>query len=324
MKNNELFELVEKFNHLHPSTRQTTLFPDINNEDLNLVMELFPEYDPNEEVPLLFYHDGTNWDDTVRWFMLSNTRFYCKMFYYSHPFNVVDLLPLSGINSLVIKKNLISDNTLTINEHKIGSLILYSRREASYLNEIVGLILNNTEKEDIKDASICMYEKEYLPKGWENLENSQLFSVARDYFSRANIARRNWGFEFFYYGPYIPETILERTRSTYANYDTKEEVCLLLVENISVSRVGVIESSGFILTNKYLYYKLKPSIIDRFIIKKVPLNAIRNIKIKAKLLIGWLHLNKQKPLGLTQFSILTKRDAQALQEVMEKFIKALD
>ncbi len=316
-----LLELVKEYYYQYSSTKQTTLYPDINEEQLCLVREVFSEYNPAEEIPLIFYLDGPNWDDTVRWFMLSNKRFYCKMFYYTHSFNVVDCLPLSGINSLVIKKNIIFDNTIKINGHKIGSLILYSRREASYLNEIIGLILNKVEKEDILDVSICNYERDYLPVGWENLENAQLFKIARDYFSRTNLGRRNWGFEGFYYGPFIPKDILERARRIYADYDSEQEVCIFLVDNTFVGNFGSIEPSGFVITNKYLYYKLSQSLVGKYIINRISLNDIKRIKIKCRF-TGWFIINNNKPLVLNHFTLGVK--TKAFQEVIEIFIKALN
>lgn len=307
MENNTLTELVEKYNRHKTSTiRQTIIYPDVSNEDLSRIIDLFPEeYDHEAEVPLLFYLDGPNWDDTIRWFMLSNKKLYCKLFYYTHAFNVVDCWALSGIEKIEIKKNYILDNRFIVNGHKIGSLILFSKREASYLNNVIELMLNNNDKEEITDVSSCTYEKNYLPKGWEDLSNAQLFIIARNYFSRKNLARRAWGFEDFHYGPFIPTTTLERARNTYADYNSEDEVCILLVDNTFIGTYGSIEPSGFVVTNKYLYYKLHHSLIGKYTINKILLSDIKRIRVKTGFK-GSLFINNNKPYILNNLHLQRK------------------
>lgn len=321
MESRIILEALKNFPN-QKGIRQTTLYPNINDEQKSLVQQSFPEYDPDEEEPLLFYTDGPNWDDTVRWFMLSNTNFYCKMFYYPHSFNVVDSLPLSGIESIKIYKRVIKDNILTINEHKLGSLILYSRDEAKYLNEVLRFILNHIEKDIKIDASICAYEKDYLPERWRELHNYHLFTIVSEHFAERNLARRNWGFSGFYYGPFIPAKPLERARNLYANYDPEEESCILFVDNTFVGLHGSIEPSGFVITNKHLFYKLNSSFGGRYQTRKIELSEIHNIKIKMRFRV-WLIINEGTPLWLSQFTYLSGRDVTALQEVLTGILQAI-
>jgi hypothetical protein len=97
-----------------------------------------------------------------------------------------------------------------------------------------------------------------------------LFSIAKKYFDKVNPGGRLWAFKSFYYGPFIPGQKLQEAREEYANYDDEQERPIIYVDNSRVGRMGSIDSSGLMITNRYFYYKLKMKLKDKqFIIGKI-------------------------------------------------------
>ncbi|MDD4440021.1 MAG: hypothetical protein PHS04_18605 [Tissierellia bacterium] len=77
------------------------------------------------------------------------------------------------------------------------------------------------------------------------------------------------------------------------------------------------------ITNKYVYFKLQKSYsVKNFVLGKIPLSEIKSFHIKSRY-SGWMIINGQKKFMLTNFTFLDKRDAKALEELMQRFIDEL-
>ncbi len=160
--------------------------------------------------------------------------------------------------------------------------------------------------------------------GEKRLENGFLFAIAERFFSEVNLGGHNWGFECFYYGRFIPEEKFALARDQYASYDLETEKPLIYYDNSFNGNWSSIESSGFVISNKYFYYKLVTSFTDnKYKIGKIPIAEITGFKIRAGF-TGYLTLDgHKKRFKLSKFTFLDRREARILEEVVRKIITEL-
>jgi hypothetical protein len=152
-----------------------------------------------------------------------------------------------------------------------------------------------------------------------------LFSIAKKYFDKVNPGGRLWAFKSFYYGPFIPGQKLQEAREEYANYDDEQERPIIYVDNSRVGRMGSIDSSGLMITNRYFYYKLKMKLKDKqFIIGKISIEEIKTFQIKCKFW-GWIIINPgRRTFKLSPFSFWDRKEAKVLEGLMQKLIQQLN
>lgn len=319
MSNQEILSLINEYQQNYSSNKQIILYPNIGSGLLSEVSQYFPEFDSNIETPLLFYIDGKNDDSKPKWLMLSNARLYYSILYYPDDFNVLNTIPLRNIYSLKIKHNKwIQDTYIELNSKKVGSLENRDKYEANILEQLINSVLNYCKENGIlvedKPQKLCE----------ENLENAELFSIAKKYFDEVNPGGRLWAFQSFYYGSFIPAEGLDKARQEYADFDLDKEKPIIYYDNSWVGKLGSIDSSGFVLTNKYLYYKLYKSIKDKkFSIGRIPLSKIKKFHIKSKF-FGWMILNGGRiKFKLTRFSWIDKKEAKIFEVFMQKIIQEL-
>lgn len=319
MRSDQLISLVKQYKNKHSQPKQITLYPNIGEELLNQVSETFLEFDRKAEIPLLFYIDADEYYQMPKWIMLSETRLYYSMYYYPYHFRVIDSIALNKINNFeIITRRWPRDSYVKINNKKYYSIEVKERKEVRILSEFINSILNLVERTQIEEID----SKE---EPTENLENAALFTIAKEYFGEENPGGRAWGFECFYYGPFIPKEKLEKAREEYANYDDQREKAIIYIDNSWVGRIGHIDSSGMIITNKYLYYKLKKKFKDKkFSIGRIPLKDIKSFQIKIRFW-SWIVINKGKiTFKMTQFTWLDKWDIRVLEGLMQRFIQQLN
>lgn len=321
MRNDQMISLVKQYQNDHHHFNQITFYSDIGEELLSQVNETFPEFDRNSEIPLLFYIDANEYYKMPRWFMLSDSRLYFSMYYYPYHFRVIDVIPLNKINNFeIITHKWPRDSYVKLNNRKYYSIRINEKWERKMLSEFINSVLGLAERNEIEEI-------EPQEKSTDNLENAALFSIAEEFFKEENRGGRAWGFECFYYGPFIPVDKLEKAREDYAKYDDQKERAIIYVDNSWVGRIiGHIGSSGFIITNKYLYYKLDKSYKDKkFSIGKIALADIKTFNIKSKF-SGWMIINSGKKYRfmLTQFTWWDTRDSRALERFMQKLIQELN
>lgn len=311
----QLLNIIKRFQGTGSPSNQTTLYPNITDEMRGMVEKDFAEFDPAVEEILVHYLDGPNYDSKTRWLIITNLRFYFRMFYFPYTFEVLDCIDLKEIYSLRIHRRCFRYSYVELNREKLGSLMLKTNEECRWLNAVIGSIITYIEACDSDKPEPYVDTDE-----WKDFENNELFQLARDYFEKTNLGRRVWGFAAFYYGPFIPKTKLELVKQAFADYDCEKEQPILFVDN-SWDKFGNTPTSGLLITNKYLYYKLKPSVIRDFKENKISISQLKRFYIKCGFW-GWLTINNVK-LQSHQFTFLDKRDAIAFQKIINLFIKAL-
>lgn len=319
MRSDQVISLVKQYKNNHHQLNQIAFHSHIDEELLNQVSEAFPEYDREAESPLLFYVDANEYYQMPKWIMLTETRLYYSMYYYPYQFRVIDSIALNRINSFeIITRKWPRDSFVRINDKKYYSIEVKRKKEAKILSEFINSVI------DLADRTV-IEEIDSLGESTENLENVALFTIAKEYFYEENRGGRVWGFECFYYGPFIPEEKLEIAREEYANYDDQREKAIIYIDNSWVGRIGHVDPSGLIITNKYLYYKLKKKFKDKkFSIGKILLKDIKTFQIKIRF-FSWIVINKGKiTFKMTQFTRLNKWDIRVLEGLMQKFIQTLN
>jgi len=295
---------------------QIVLYPQcMNDKYVDTVQKLFYDYNIKNEVPLLFYIDGPV-TDFSRWLMLTDHRLYYSLVYYPNNFKVLNSISLNKIRNIQIKKNRwISDTYIEINGRKIGTIDALDKRVPKILLEIIEMAMNN--------AKNITFEEE-LPEdedNIENLENRSLFDIAKQYFDEANPGGRYWAFECFYYGPFIPDDKLGEARDNYAPYGDMERP-IIYIDNSWIGHIRDIDTSGIVITNRYLYYKLATSNKSfKLSTGKIPMKSINTFRIKSGF-TGWMYINNTK-LNLTRFMIWDKKEAKVLEKLVELFIEEL-
>ena len=208
------------------------------------------------------------------------------------------------------------DFFVRINGKKYYSIEVKRKKEAKILSEFINSVIDLTDRTEKIDSP---------GEPTEKLENAALLTIAKEYFDEENRGGLVWGFECFYYGPFIPNNKLEIARADYANYDDQREKAIIYIDNSWVGRIGHVEPSGLIITNKYLYYKLYKSYKDKkFSIGKIPLIDIKSFQIKIRF-FSWIVINKGKvTFQMTRFTRLDKWDIRVLEGLMLRFIQHLN
>jgi len=112
-----------------------------------------------------------------------------------------------------------------------------------FLKKIIKIIFNNYESKSdiIEDSPRINF---YPPSEWQSLKNAELFSLVNDYFTKYNKCGRLWGFRYFFTHPFIKPESMDLAIQKYADYDPKEEVPLLFVNNLG------FRTTGIVITNK--------------------------------------------------------------------------
>lgn len=315
----EIFSAISDFKGSYMGLNQITLYPQINNEQIARVRELFPQYQYQAETPLLFYKDADVYYEMPKWLMLTERRLYFSMYYFPYKFNVLNSMLLHKINEFkIIYDRWPRDKSyIEINNKKVMSVRFKNKKEGQYLSLLVNIILKHVESAtDLNETTEHNDE--------ERLENGALFRIAEEYFDDVNPGGQKWGFDYFYYGRFIPEKELEKARQTYANYDIEKEKPIIYYDNSWIGPLGTIEISGVVITNKYLYFKLYKSFGNKkFSTGKVPLTKIWKFQIKRKI-FSWMILNSdQKKFILNRFNSSDKRNVIVLEGLMQRFIAAL-
>ncbi len=317
IKHEHMSSLVEDFVSSCPECNQATFYPNIIEESVKQVSEKFPEFDINNETPLLYCWDGSRFISTPRWMMLTDLRLYYYLDYFPEKFDALNCIKLSNINSFRMMYNKWKqDYYVEINNKKVGSLDIKNKNEKASLSNFINLVVNHT---GIQQTGVEKSEQYFD----ETLENAELFSTARDYFDEVNRGGRLWEFKDFYYGSFIPER-KQADWQDYANFDVNKEKPILFIDNSSI-RVETFNVSGVVVTNKNLYYKLHKAFGDKkFSIGMIPFSEIDNFQIKIKF-SGWMVINDGRwKLLLTRFVWVDKREAQVIQNLMQKLIKKLN
>jgi hypothetical protein len=78
----------------------------------------------------------------------------------------------------------------------------------------------------------------------------------------------------------------------YADYDPEEEIPLLFAENgtTTIRKTDKDLTGGIVITNKYIYYKLNPTLYKEAKANKIALSNLRSFKIKLRF-FGWVYIN---------------------------------
>lgn len=311
MINENLLDLIKEFRKKVTDMNQTLIYPSINNEVMEMVKRDFPSFDSKQELPLITYHDGDNSVYANRYFVITNTRLYYRIGYLPYRFEVLDCIDIRKIKNIDIKLGWL-DSYIQINNKKIGSIQLNSKEEAKYIKELVNIIIINLQEsyEIQGDFSDSIIDYPIV----KNMDNYRLFSIAKEYFAEINLGGRLWGFDWFFYGPFIPKEKLELAIKEYAAFDPNNEQPILFFDESFAGKI-----LGFVVTNKYFYYRLKSKSYSNPINGKVLLADMTGFEFKY-LIWGKVIINNRNKF-ITNF--LTKRDGKVVEELMNKFINEL-
>ncbi|MDR1616873.1 MAG: hypothetical protein LBR98_07675 [Syntrophomonadaceae bacterium] len=324
MLDQKLLQIIERLKSEKPYLfKDTELYPNVNEEYIGLVKNDFPEYDQNQEIPLLFYKDLEVAGYENNWLCLTNKRLYYKISYFPPVLIAMDCIPLRKIHSFKMRTIWVS-HTLYINGQKTGN-ITQTYHAAKFIKKYIQTILDNVEDNDAEAVEDKPYVINYYPeKDWRHLENASLFPLVHEYFTEHNQAGRRWGFAHFYTNPFIKPESMEYVRKVYADYDPEEEIPLLFVENgtkITFTKTDKDLTSGIVITNKYIYYKLQPTAAmatKDAEVNKMALSGLKSFTIKSRF-FGWVYINGKK--GLTNaFDILDSRGARVFEKLMNLII----
>ncbi len=302
----ELTLAVQQYKKSKPAAEQTIVYPNINAETIESIMQIFPELNPEIETALVFYKDFP-YRDRDNWLMISDSRIYFKLFCYPYSFDAIDCIFFNEINDIEIKYCIWPNlDYINFDGKRIGTLMLKAKYEAEYLQGLIKLI--HTSILQGQDKQIKHYNDENKREGYEELENGFLIEIASNYFKKHNLGRRIWGFNDFQYGPFINEYNLSAAQKEYANYDNKTGKPILLVDDSFLGRLGTIPISGILVTNKYLYNELQTSFFSKFNTNKIPIKDIKIFNIRCSFK-GKLIINNKYKFSLNKFDYLGKRDA---------------
>lgn len=315
MPDRELLKAIKKLERSKPFLKQTMIYPNIDEEFINLVMNDFPEYDSMEEIPLVFCK-GYSEAYELRWIFISNKRLYYRVASSPPVLTALDCIALPKIKSLKLRCRWVL-NYVELNGRKIGTIIISSIRETLFLKKIIKVLLNNydsRESDVIGDTPRINY---YPPGEWQHLKNAGVFPLVNDYFSKHNHCGRLWGFYFFYTHPFIKPEKMDLARQEYAHYDPSEEIPLLFVENTGGRTAGIV------ITNKCLYYNLSSSVMTNEKKDKIALDRLNSFRIKSRFW-GWIFINNQRK-GLTNaFDFLDRKAARVFQELVNLIIEEVN
>lgn len=283
----------------------------IPHEYLQRVMKIFPEFNPDNEKPILFFVDGIRGNSENRWLFVSNSSIYIRLKFSPYNIIVLDCIPLRLVTSFEIIYKM--DSYIKINGNKVSSIVITSRKEARFINSIVNLLMkNNSNHPPLTN---------YYPKQMENteLENHHVLQLAEEFFYEHNLGRRLWGFKAFFYGRFIPEDKLNAARNTYAKYDDKHEKAIILISD----DLADISPAGFVLTNTKLYYCLAKSYRGGYYIGEIKLSQIQEFKIKPRITCSYIEINRKLNLQIGPLNILTKRESELLEELVNLIIQSI-
>ncbi|MGE5396296.1 MAG: hypothetical protein ACM3MK_02025 [Chitinophagales bacterium] len=317
MVNQEIISILQNYKKRCLGLNQIALYPNIPQKLWGYISDRFPEFNIEVETPLVFYTIGEDYLNRFKCLMVTDVRLYYETVYYPIMVQVRDAISIDQIRNFEINtKWWPLDTKLMVNGKKVGTIVPNSKNEARILSRLIKHIIGHV------DTTIPITKDETKEYVEENLENSGLFTFAQDYFNEVNLGGRLWGFDAFFYGPYIPNEKLEQARQDYGHYDTDKEKPIIYCDNSYVGRFGSIESSGLILTNKYLYFKLKNRWDKKYGVGRISLGDIKEVRVKSGGLWGRLILNGgKKRLKLSHFNFVNGRDAKVLEVFIKKVIK---
>jgi len=312
MPNLKLLKALKELDGTKPFLKQTLVYPYIDEKSISLIKNDFPEYNPIEEIPLLFCK-GYSEDYELRWLFISNKRFYYRIAITPPVLTSLDCISLQRIYSLRIRCRWVL-NYIELNGIKLGTIVISSIRETLFLKSIIKIILkysDSTEPDVMPDIPKINY---FPPDEWQHLQNAVIFPLVNDYFSKHNIGGRLWGFYFFYTHPFIKQEKMALARQEYADYDPAEEIPFLFIENAGNTTAGIV------ITNKYIYYNLSPSIMKKEEKNKIALDKLNSFNVKTRL-HGWIFINDQRK-GLTNaFDFLDRKASRVFQELINLIIE---
>ncbi|MEN6349720.1 MAG: hypothetical protein ABFD08_10045 [Syntrophomonas sp.] len=298
------------------------IYRDIN--DMYQVMRLitYSGIREAEEIDVL-YEKLLSWDNMSLRFIHEEVKYYQKAKYlFRHFFNEY-YINSNGHLAVNYKKENAAASLVKDAEELVFSLStllldLWSIIPVSGIfvdeNSVVDQVMRDWDSGRIKLDQNFTEPLEYPIGNWAIMDNSALFSLANEYFSKMTFKGRIWGYHLFYYGPFIPRDILEESKRGYANYNPENEHPILLTYSYKVSYF-----TGFLVTNKYFYFQLSPEHFKKPRSGKILLTDIGYFQIK-KRLFQWIVINKHLQLKSTS---LTKADRKAINELMNIFTTKL-
>jgi hypothetical protein len=95
------------------------------------------------------------------------------------------------------------------------------------------------------------------------------------------------------------------------------------VENgtTTIRKIDKDLTSGIVITNKYIYYKLNPTSYKYGEATKMALSSLRSFKIKLRF-FGWVYINNKKGMT-TAFDILFSRGVRVFEKLMNIIIEEM-
>lgn len=310
MKNHNLIKDIE----LNHQSDNILVFNNIDSKLINQVMDNFKEYDCLSEVPLLFIQAGPKEEYKSYWIMISNMRIYYYLLYYPKIIDVLNCLSFDKIDSFDIKYNRwVKDAYIEINGKKIGSVFNLNKSELELIKDLANKIINHNEP--ITHGNSMDNDQEI------DFESEGLLHIAANYFREENLGGKLWSFKCFTYGPFIPKEKLDIAKAEYANYDSEKEKPLIFYDNSWTGNLGKVDTSGFVITNLFMYYKLKTALKDtKFKKGKIRLTDINDFRILSRFW-GWIIINRGRMrFKLTRFMFLDRYEARVLEKFMRLII----
>ncbi|MDR1616541.1 MAG: hypothetical protein LBR98_05965 [Syntrophomonadaceae bacterium] len=144
MLNQKLPQIIERLKSEKPYLRDTELYPNVSEEYIGLVKNDFPEYEPDNEAPLLF-SKGNAETGNARWIFITDQRLYYRLGRYPAVLTSSGCVKLTKIKSFKIRNWLVI-NYVYLNGVKIGRLNSFYK-DAMFLKKAFKLILKNLEPE---------------------------------------------------------------------------------------------------------------------------------------------------------------------------------
>jgi hypothetical protein len=311
MANENLLKAIKEFEGKNTSFKQTTLYPNIDSKSIDLVKNDFSEYDPENEIPMVFW-EGQSDINHDQWIFISNKHLYYKIDFFPPALAALDCIALNKIKSIKIRSLWVL-HYVVLNGKKVGS-ITAPFAEVRFLKKMIKAIMENYDFSELVDIEKSPKMSYYPSSDWQHLENASLFTLVNDYFLEHNEAGRLWGYFLFSTNPYIKPEKLAMARQEYADYDPDKEIPLLFVENTTVTPTGIV------ITNKCLYYNLKPSITKPAKKNKLTLDQLYSFKVKSKFL-GWIYINDRRKGFTNPFDITDRNAGKVFQEIVNLIIQ---
>lgn len=155
------------------------------------------------------------------------------------------------------------------------------------------------------------------------MENSILFEVAASYFQQY-MESSTWPFSYLFYGPTIPNEMLEVAKNGYASYDTNEERPILLEGDTIDENKKPIASKGLLITNKNIYFYLNSTYKGKKTIRCMPLSSIKSFALKQSFLYSTMIINGKSIATLDGLNSRFKEGRTIVEELVSLLIEELN